>query len=123
MDVNLENRIKLDLIHLGFKIHLSGFKFLCRAVILAIQNPKMKICDGLYSLLSNEFKVPATIIERDIRFVVHDTSTSQNIEKFINFVGKKNMKFPRMKDLKRFSNGKVVVSLANYYRSIGVIGV
>ena len=67
--------IKLALIKIGMRCDLTGFTYLCHAVELVIQSPKLihKLCKGLYSEVGARDKMSGSCVERNIRHAIEDT--------------------------------------------------
>ena len=74
MKVNDKMRKTIDntLQKIGFRKKLHGSIYLATAVEVAIQNPEMNLCRGVYVEVGKIFNKPYFSIERDIRFAVND---------------------------------------------------
>lgn len=68
--------IKLTLIRIGIRCDLIGFTYLCYAIELVIQNPKLihNLCKGLYVDVGKKFETTKKdSVERSIRHAIDNT--------------------------------------------------
>ena len=67
--------IKYALIKIGFQVNRVGFKYLCYAIELVIQDPSLihRLCKGVYAKVAEEYNVKYLCIERDIRHSIEAT--------------------------------------------------
>lgn len=68
--------IKLTLIRIGIRCDLVGFSYLCSAIELVIQNPKLihNLCKGLYIEVSRKFDASKeNCVEHSIRHAIENT--------------------------------------------------
>lgn len=69
--------IRLALIKIGIRCDLVGFSYLCYAVELVIQKPKLihNLCKGLYAKVAEHFNLDKVgSVERSIRHAIDYTS-------------------------------------------------
>lgn len=73
--------IKMALIRAGIRVDMSGFKYLCVGIELALQYPEMlqKVCKRLYPEISRVCGVKnSACIERSIRTAIEDTFVTKS---------------------------------------------
>lgn len=74
--LNMRKIIKLTLIRIGIRCDLIGFSYLCFAIELVIQNPKLihNLCKGLYIEVGKKFDTNKdSCVERSIRHAIENT--------------------------------------------------
>lgn len=74
---------------LGIKPNILGYKYSTKAILLAIENPKLlqDIVSGLYTAIANEFGTTTSRVERAIRHAVETVCESGNTEKMKEIFG------------------------------------
>ncbi len=73
---NMRRIIKLTLIRIGIRCDLIGFSYLCFAIELVVQNPKLihNLCKGLYIEVGKKFDAgKESCVERSIRHAIENT--------------------------------------------------
>lgn len=68
--------IKLTLIRIGIRCDLIGFSYLCLAIEMVVQNPKLihNLCKGLYIEVGKRFDTSKeNCVERSIRHAIENT--------------------------------------------------
>ena len=91
--INLEDKDEITSILINLKIHpkMSGFDYIREAVSLCLKEPDLlrNITTKMYPMLSEKFKVKASIIERCIRFAInsaYDSGGLLNINQFYDVI-------------------------------------
>lgn len=71
----IRNVVKYALIRIGFQVNRVGFKYLCYAIELVIQDPALihRLCKGVYTQVGEKYNVTYMCIERDIRHSIEAT--------------------------------------------------
>ena len=60
-----------ELLHsLGIPAHLKGYRYVRRAVILAMETPEISMTKELYPSIAKEFRTTASRVERGIRHAI-----------------------------------------------------
>ena len=73
---NMRRIIKLTLIRIGIRCDLIGFSYLCLAIEMVVQNPKLihNLCKGLYIEVGKKFNAnKENCVERSIRHAIENT--------------------------------------------------
>lgn len=73
---NMRKIIKLALIRIGIRCDLIGFSYLCLAIEMVVQNPKLihNLCKGLYIEVGKRFDASKeNCVERSIRHAIENT--------------------------------------------------
>lgn len=67
--------IRLTLIKIGIRCDLNGFSYLCYAIELVIQNPKLghNLCKGLYVEVGKKYENEKSCVERSMRNAIENT--------------------------------------------------
>lgn len=79
--LNMRKVVKLALIRIGIRCDLIGFSYLCYAIELVIQNPKLihNLCKGLYIEVSKNFNTSKeNCVERSIRHAIENTYVNKS---------------------------------------------
>lgn len=74
--LNMRRIIKLTLIRIGIRCDLIGFSYLCLAIEMVVQNPKLihNLCKGLYIEVGKRFDTSKeNCVERSIRHAIENT--------------------------------------------------
>ncbi len=74
--LNMRRIIKLTLIRIGIRCDLIGFSYLCLAIEMVVQNPKLihNLCKGLYIEVGKKFNAnKENCVERSIRHAIENT--------------------------------------------------
>jgi hypothetical protein len=74
--LHLRRVVKLSLIRIGIRCDLIGFSYLCYAVELVVQKPKLihNLCKGLYIEVGKQFAINnENCVERSIRHAIENT--------------------------------------------------
>lgn len=109
---NLRNVTEKGLLEIGFRSDLFGYKYLCYATELIVQQPELReaICSKLYVLVGEHFGVSSSCVERSIRVAISNVKRNKGFGKLDEFFGShlfENGKHP--------TSGELICLMAEYY--------
>lgn len=82
----MKNKVENVLIELGVMPNLSGFGYLCKAIeVINGNKERMKLVDGVYVEVANQFNSTKHRVERGIRFAI--SKMDRDSEAWKKYVG------------------------------------
>ena len=98
---------------LGVPAHMKGYRYLCRAVELVMEDPSLvhALTKALYPAVAREFGVPPACVERSIRSAAEAAWLRGDPEQQRAFLG--------AEPEGRFSNGTLIAAVAERLRRSG----
>lgn len=88
----MKKSVKEVLIELGITPNLSGFRYICMAIeLISTSKENVRVIDGLYTKIAEEFNTTIGGVERAIRYAVSKINRdSEAYKKYIGVNGKAN---------------------------------